>query len=181
MRGFRQHGAHSIPHVRIDHHYRVGVEWTGNRGEGTTSYRSYGRENLVTAEGKAPLECSADRAFRGDPERWNPEDLLVAALSQCHMLSYLHVAVTHGVVVTGYTDAATGVMTQTPDGGGAFREVTLHPVVEIADPAQAELAQSLHAEASAKCFIASSVNFPVRHEPTIAVAGPAQRAGGATQ
>jgi organic hydroperoxide reductase OsmC/OhrA len=97
------------------------------------------------------------------------------------MLSYLHVAVLHGVVVTGYTDTATGIMAQTPDGGGSFREVTLHPVVEIADSAQRELAQSLHAEASAKCFIASSVSFPVRHEPTTTVAEPAQRGGGAIQ
>ncbi len=167
--------------MRIDHHYRIAVEWTGNRGEGTSGYKSYGRENVVTAEGKPPLECSSDRAFRGNADRWNPEDLLVAALSQCHMLSYLHVAVMHGLVVTGYTDVATGVMTQTPDGGGSFREVTLHPVVEIADPSQAELAQSLHAEAGAKCFIAASVNFPVRHEPTTTVAELAQRGGGAIQ
>lgn len=173
--------AASIARVRIDHQYRVGVEWTGNRGEGTRSYKAYGRENLVTADGKPPLECSADRAFRGDGERWNPEDLLVAALSQCHMLSYLHVAVLHGVVVTGYTDVATGVMTQTPDGGGSFREVTLHPVVEVADPAQAELALSLHAEANRKCFIASSVSFPVLHEPTTTVAELAQRGGGVIQ
>ncbi|WP_210479003.1 OsmC family protein [Naasia sp. SYSU D00948] len=167
--------------MRIDHQYRIGVEWTGNRGEGTTSYKAYGRENLVTAEGKPPLEGSADRAFRGDADRWNPEELLVAALSQCHMLSYLHVAVLHGVVVTGYTDVATGVMTQTPDGGGRFREVTLHPVVELADPAQAALADSLHAEANRKCFIAASVNFTVHHEPTTTAAALAQRGGGATQ
>jgi organic hydroperoxide reductase OsmC/OhrA len=168
--------------VRIDHHYRVGVHWTGNRGEGTSGYRAYGRESRITAEGKPPLEASADRAFRGDAERWNPEDLLVAALSQCHMLSYLHVAVLHGVVVTGYRDEATGVMVQTPDGGGHFRSVVLHPVVEVADPAHAELAQSLHAEASAKCFIAASVAFPVEHEPVTTVAPePAQRSGGAIQ
>jgi organic hydroperoxide reductase OsmC/OhrA len=174
--------AANIGPVRIDHEYRIGVEWTGNRGEGTSGYRAYGRESIVTADGKPALEASADRPFRGNADRWNPEDLLVAALSQCHMLSYLHVAVLHGVVVTGYRDEATGVMVQTADGGGHFRSVTLHPVVEVADPAHAELAQTLHAEASAKCFIASSVNFPVEHEPVTTVAGAlAQRAGGSTQ
>jgi organic hydroperoxide reductase OsmC/OhrA len=168
--------------VRIEHQYRIGVEWTGNRGEGTSGYKAYGRDGVVTAEGKPSLECSADRSFRGDAERWNPEDLLVAALSQCHMLSYLHVAVLHGVVVTAYRDEATGVMVQTPDGGGHFRSVTLHPVVEVADPASAELAQTLHAEASAKCFIARSVNFPVEHAPTTLIAAElTQRVGGSTQ
>jgi organic hydroperoxide reductase OsmC/OhrA len=168
--------------VSIDHRYRVDVEWTGNRGSGTSGYREYGRENLVTAEGKPPLECSSDRVFHGNADRWNPEDLLVASLSQCHLLSYLHVAVLHGVTVTGYRDEATAVMSQTPDGGGRFTSVTLHPVVEIADPAQAELAQSLHREASAKCFIAASVNFPVLHEPSVVVREPAsQRGGGAGQ
>ena len=106
------------------------------------------------------------RSFRGSSERWNPEELLVAALSQCHMLSYLHVAAVNGIVVTFYTDAATGVMRRTNDGGGHFTSVTLHPAVTISagDPA---LARRLHAEASAQCFIAQSVNFPVLHEPTI--------------
>jgi organic hydroperoxide reductase OsmC/OhrA len=168
--------------VSIDHRYRVRVEWTGDRGTGTSGYRAYGRENVVTVEGKPPLECSADRAFHGDADRWNPEDLLVASLSQCHMLSYLHAAVLHGLVVTGYRDEATGVMAQTADGGGHFTSVTLHPIVEIADPAQAELAQSLHRQANAMCFIASSVNFPVHHEPAVAVREvAAQRGGGVTQ
>jgi organic hydroperoxide reductase OsmC/OhrA len=172
--------------VNIDHHYEVAVEWTGDRGSGTSDYRAYGRDVLVTADGKPSLEGSADRAFRGDPDRWNPEELLVAALSQCHLLSYLHVAVNSGVVVTGYRDAAVGTMTQTRDGGGHFVSVTLRPMVEVADAAQADLAQSLHAEASAQCFIASSVNFPVLHEPTVVVAeavraADGQRGGGATQ
>jgi organic hydroperoxide reductase OsmC/OhrA len=168
--------------VRIEHQYSVGVQWTGNRGEGTTGYKAYGRDSVITTEGKPSLECSADRSFRGDAERWNPEDLLVAALSQCHMLSYLHVAVLHGVVVTGYRDEATGVMVQTADGGGHFRSVTLRPIVEVADPASVELAHTLHAEANAKCFIAASVNFPVGHEPVTTVAAElTQRWGGATQ
>jgi organic hydroperoxide reductase OsmC/OhrA len=152
--------------VQIQHSYEVAVEWQGNRGTGTSDYRSYGREHLITAAGKPEITGSADRAFRGNTERWNPEELLLAALSQCHLLSYLHVAASHGIVVTSYTDAATGIMEQTADGGGHFISATLHPVVTISsgDP---ELAQSLHEEASTKCFIAASVNFPVLHEPTL--------------
>jgi organic hydroperoxide reductase OsmC/OhrA len=156
--------------VNLEHAYEITVEWRGNRGTGTSDYRSYGRENLVTAEGKAQIEGSADRAFRGNPDRWNPEEMLLAALSQCHLLSYLHVATSHGVVVTAYTDSAVGIMEQTHDGGGHFTGATLRPVVTIeggANPAEAiALAASLHQEASEKCFIAASVNFPVRHEPT---------------
>jgi organic hydroperoxide reductase OsmC/OhrA len=155
--------------VNLEHSYEIAIEWQGNRGTGTSDYRAYGRELSVTAEGKHPLEGSADRAFRGNADRWNPEELLLAALSQCHLLSYLHVAASHGVIVTAYTDAATGTMEQTHDGGGHFTRATLHPVVTIAG-GDAELAQSLHAEASAKCFIAASVNFPVHHEPTTRVA-----------
>ncbi len=150
----------------LDHRYAVDVEWTGNRGSGTSGYKDYGRDHLVRAEGNPELLGSADRAFYGDAERWNPEELLVAALSECHMLSYLHVAVMNGVVVESYTDAATGTMHSTADGGGAFVEVVLRPVVTISagDPAAA---LDLHHQASRLCFIASSVNFPVRHEPRI--------------
>jgi len=157
--------------VEIRHSYEVAVEWQGNRGTGTSDYRSYGREHTASAAGKHAIEGSADRAFRGDTARWNPEELLLVALSQCHMLSYLHVAAAHGVVVTAYTDSATGVMEQTSDGGGHFVSATLHPRVTIdGGQADAELAATLHAEASAKCFIAASVNFPVGHEPTTILA-----------
>jgi organic hydroperoxide reductase OsmC/OhrA len=154
--------------VQIQHSYEVAVEWQGNRGTGTSDYRSYGREVLLTAAGKPQIAASADRAFRGDAERWNPEDMLLAALSECHLLSYLHVAASHGIVVTAYTDAATAVMEQTADGGGHFVSATLRPVVTISvgDPV---LAGQLHEEAGAKCFIAASVNFPVLHEPTILI------------
>lgn len=152
--------------MQIQHSYEVAVEWQGNRGSGTSDYRAYGREVLVTAVGKPEIAGSADRAFRGDAERWNPEDMLLAALSQCHLLSYLHAAASHGIVVTAYTDSASGIMEQTADGGGHFVSATLRPVVTISsgDP---ELAQRLHEQASAQCFIAASVNFPVSHEPTI--------------
>ena len=149
----------------ITHDYAIQVEWTGNRGTGTSSYRDYGREHVVTAAGKHAIEGSSDPAFRGNAERWNPEEMLLAALSQCHMLSYLHAATRNGVVVLAYTDAATGAMLQTADGGGHFTSATLRPRVTISDASQIDLAQSLHAQAAAQCFIASSVNFPVGHEP----------------
>ena len=154
--------------MNLEHNYAVRVEWEGNRGPGTTDYKSYGREHAISAEGKHPISGSSDRAFRGDADRWNPEEMLLAALSQCHLLSYLHVAASHGIVVTAYADDAVGTMEQSRDGGGRFTSATLRPVVTIAagDP---ELARSLHAEAAAKCFIAASVNFPVAHEPVIRV------------
>ncbi|MBO1738349.1 OsmC family protein [Leifsonia sp. TF02-11] len=153
--------------MKLEHRYEIDVQWTGNRGEGTSGYKSYGRDHTVSAEGKHSIEGSADRAFFGDTDRWNPEELLLAALSQCHMLSYLAEAARAGVVVVGYTDHASGVMEQTNDGGGHFTSAVLRPKVTIADPAQAELAASLHAPAAAKCFIAASVNFPVGHEPEL--------------
>jgi organic hydroperoxide reductase OsmC/OhrA len=106
-------------------------------------------------------------------DRWNPEEMLLGALSQCHLLSYLHVCATNGVVVTGYTDDASGTMVQTGDGGGHFTEVTLRPAVTVADKSMRDKALALHHEASTKCFIAASVNFPVRHEPTVTLAAPA--------
>jgi len=154
--------------MHLEHHYAVAVEWLGNRGTGTSGYRDYGREHLVTAVGKSAIEGSSDRTFHGDAERWNPEELLLAALSQCHLLSYLHVAASHGIVVVEYTDAATGTMEQTANGGGHFTSATLRPRVTIS-AGSVELARSLHAEASEKCFIAASVNFPVSHEPEVVV------------
>jgi organic hydroperoxide reductase OsmC/OhrA len=152
--------------LHLEHHFAVDIEWLGNRGSGTSDYRSYGRELRVSSAGKPSIDGSSDRAFRGDADRWNAEELLVAALSECHLLSYLHVAAANGIVVTGYTDAATGTMEQTSDGGGHFTIVTLRPIVTIShgDPA---VALELHREANEKCFIAASVNFPVLHEPQI--------------
>jgi organic hydroperoxide reductase OsmC/OhrA len=152
--------------MKLEHHYALALRWTGNRGTGTSDYKAYGRDHVISAAGKPDILGSADRPFRGDPERWNPEELLLAALSQCHMLSYLHVAARNGIVVAAYTDAATGTMEQTGDGGGRFTIATLRPVVTISS-GSAALANELHAEASAKCFIASSVNFPVLHEPVV--------------
>lgn len=152
-----------------EHHYHVDVEWTGNRGSGTDGYRNYARDHVIRIAGKPDVAGSADPTFRGDAGRHNPEDMLVAALSTCHMLAYLHMATVAGVVVTAYVDAAEGTMV-TEGNGGHFAEVVLHPVVTItatSDPAKAEAA---HTDAHHACFIASSVNFPVRCEPRIVIA-----------
>jgi organic hydroperoxide reductase OsmC/OhrA len=159
--------------VRRTHRYDLAVSWTGNRGTGTSGYRDYGRDHVISADGRPDIAGSSDPVFRGDKTRWNPELELVAALSQCHMLSYFHVCATAGVVVTAYEDAPYGVMAETDDDGGHFTEVVLRPRVTVADAAMAGQAAKLHEEASEKCFIASSVNFPVRHEPTVTAAGPA--------
>lgn len=157
------------------HHFAVGVQWTGNRGEGTATYRSYGRDHRIHADGKRhEIEGSSDRVFRGDADRWNPEEMVIAALSQCHMLSYLHVAATNGVVVVDYRDDATGTLQQEGD-GGRLVEATLRPVVTLAahhDEADARRAEALHHRASELCFIANSVNFEVQHEPTTLIETP---------
>ncbi|MEO8261048.1 MAG: OsmC family protein [Pseudolysinimonas sp.] len=153
----------------MQHSFAVSVEWTGNRGSGTSGYRAFGRDNLLTAEGKPPIEGSAARVFHGDASRWNPEETLIAALVECHLLSYLYVATQNDIVVVSYTDAAIGILRTEGDGTGHFESVTLRPVVTISsgDP---EVARALHADANALCFIAASVNFPVHHEPTIVAA-----------
>jgi organic hydroperoxide reductase OsmC/OhrA len=154
-----------------EHHYTVEATWTGDRGTGTSGYRDYDRSVTLAIDGKPDLLASSDKPFRGDPSRWNPEDLLLAALSECHLLSYLHACVGAGVVVVGYSDVATGTMIEDGRGGGAFREVVLHPRVVVADESMRDAATSAHQQAHDWCFIANSVNFPVRHEPTIVVAG----------
>ncbi|MCO1338411.1 peroxiredoxin [Kocuria polaris] len=148
-----------------EHGYRVDLEWTGARDAGTTGYRAYGRDHMVRADGLPDLPGTADPTFHGDRDRWNPEQLLLAALAQCHMLSYLHIAVKHNVVVTGYTDQAEGTLRLNRDGSGEFTSALLRPRVELADESQRELADSLHHQANAVCFIARSVNFEVRHSP----------------
>ncbi|PWW67130.1 OsmC family protein [Actinokineospora spheciospongiae] len=145
------------------HDYRVTVRWSGDTGAG---YRDYVRDHDVVVEGKPVLKGSADPAFRGTSERWNPEELLVASLSECHMLTFLSLCARAGVVVTGYVDAATGAMREEPGNSGRFTEVVLRPEVTVADPAMVERAEALHERAHDTCFIANSVNFPVRHEPT---------------
>ena len=148
------------------HEYAVKVTWTGNTGSGTSGYRDYSRDFVLEAEGKQAIEGSSDPTFRGTRSRWNPEDMLVAALSACHKLSYLHLCAVNGVVVTAYVDRAEGLMRFDPRSGiGRFERVVLRPEVRIAAESDVAKAQELHHEAHRLCFIANSVNFPVECEP----------------
>jgi organic hydroperoxide reductase OsmC/OhrA len=147
------------------HSYPVTVTWTGNTGTGTSGYREYLRSHEISASGKSAIAGSSDPAFRGDSTRWNPEELLVASLSTCHQLWYLHLCADAGIVIEAYVDEATGVMEESADGAGQFVEVTLRPKVRLAPGSDQGKAQALHHDAHAKCFIARSVNFPVKCEP----------------
>jgi organic hydroperoxide reductase OsmC/OhrA len=153
----------------MEHSYVISVEWTGNLGEGTASYRSYSRDHRVHAEGKPPLLASSDPRFRGDAQRYNPEELLVAALSGCHMLWYLHLCADEGIRVVSYMDHAEGCMA-VHDEGGQFLEAVLRPQVIVADPSMVLAATALHERANRACYIASSVSFRVRHEPVVSPA-----------
>ncbi|MEO6137336.1 MAG: OsmC family protein [Luteimonas sp.] len=149
------------------HHYSTALTWTGNRGDGTARYEEYGREFTVSVDGKGTLQGSADPAFRGDASLFNPEDLLLAAISSCHMLSYLALCARHRISVLAYDDDATAVMEQSPDGGGRFTSTTLHPRVVVQDAAHVAKAMALHERAHEVCFIANSCNFPITHEATV--------------
>jgi organic hydroperoxide reductase OsmC/OhrA len=151
------------------HHYAVRLDWTGNEGTGTSAYRAYSRSHNLSASGKPAIPGSADPAFRGDPARWNPEELLVASLSACHQLWYLHLCAAAGIVVQAYSDDASGVMTEQPDGAGQFESVMLRPRVRLTRGADEKRARALHHEAAKLCFIARSVSFRVDHEPSFEI------------
>ena len=154
-----------------EHLYAVSITWSGNPGSGTASYRDYSRSYEISADGKPTIQGSADPAFRGDRSCWNPEELLIASLSACHKLSYLYLAAEAGVIVTAYSDRAEGVMEVGRDGAGRFKSVVLHPIVTVTAGSDAERARTLHEPAHEMCFIANSVNFPVKCEPEIVLAG----------
>jgi organic hydroperoxide reductase OsmC/OhrA len=153
------------------HLYNLSLKWTGNKGVGTESYRSYERSYSITIDGKLDLLGSSDPKFRGDKTKHNPEELLLAALSSCHMLSYLHLCSDAGVVVVDYSDHATGIMVETQDGGGHFKEAILKPIVTVTESSMVEKANELHKKANQVCFIANSVNFPVKHKCICQVLG----------
>ena len=153
------------------HRYLLTLVWEGNRGTGTSDYATYGRRYRVSIAGKPDLVGSADPLFRGDASVHNPEDLLVAALSSCHMLSYLALCARSRISVLAYRDAAEGTLEFRPDGGGSFREVVLHPRVTVAAGTDLARATALHEKAGEQCFIAASCNFPVRHEPLVQLEG----------
>lgn len=151
------------------HRYHVALDWTGNTGAGTAGYREYERrhELAVPNAPKPAIPGSSDPSFRGDPARWNPEELLVAGLAACHQLWYLHLCADAGIVVSAYADRAEGTMVEDATGGGRFTRVVLRPVVTLAAGADLARARALHDTAHARCFLANSMNFPVEHEPEL--------------
>lgn len=149
--------------VRV-HQYITHVRWSG--GEGTASYRSYSRNFTINAQSKPDIAGSSDPAFRGDATRYNPEELLVASLSSCHMLWYLHLCSVNEIVVLEYRDDAIGTMEER-DGEGAFVGVTLRPAIKVSAGNDLARAIALHEEAHRLCFIARSVNFPVGIEAAV--------------
>ena len=158
--------------MRDQHHYKLTVKWTGNKGAGTSEYNSYERSHSILAGNKMEIPGSSDPAFRGDKTKHNPEELLVASLSACHMLMYLHLCADAGIIVVEYLDHATGTMIQTPNGGGQFTDVTLNPIVTVKDSMMLKRANALHMKANELCFIANSVNFPVYHKPVSKTENP---------
>jgi organic hydroperoxide reductase OsmC/OhrA len=151
------------------HHYQTAIQWTGNKGSGTDHYTHYERDFNISIGDKPIIHGSSDPAFRGDKNKYNPEDMLVSALSSCHMLWYLHLCSIEGVVVVEYTDYATGIMEERKDGSGCFTEVVLNPRVIVSLESMLPKATELHAVANQMCFIANSVNFPIKHHPEIIV------------
>jgi organic hydroperoxide reductase OsmC/OhrA len=149
------------------HMYSIELRWTGILGSGTNSYRAYSRDHEVSAAQKPTILGSSDPKFRGNRQRWSPEELLVASLSACHQLWYLHLCADAGVVVLSYEDRADSVMIEEAGGEGQFERVTLRPVVTISAESDSSLALALHAAAHEKCFIARSMNFHVDHAPEI--------------
>jgi organic hydroperoxide reductase OsmC/OhrA len=163
--GRRRRGAGEDTTMAREHHFAAHLIWTGGGRGGTASYDAYSRECVVEIEGKPPLVCSSAAAFRGDATKHNPEDLLVAALAACHILSYLALCARAGIEVVAYEDKASGRMA-VQDGRMRFTEVMLAPDVAIAS-GDLEQAKALHEKAHEACFIASSVNFPVLNLPTV--------------
>ncbi|WP_426276615.1 OsmC family protein [Chryseobacterium sp. S-02] len=153
----------------MKHNYKTIIQWTGNKGTGTSNYRDYERSHTISVENKPVIEASSDPAFRGDKTKYNPEEMLLSSLSSCHMLWYLHFCSEAGIIVTDYVDHATGIMEETSNGSGHFTEVILHPTITITDENKIEKAKELHTKANEFCFIANSVNFPVKHIPKILI------------
>jgi organic hydroperoxide reductase OsmC/OhrA len=148
------------------HHYSSKITWTGNAGKDTLTARDYERSHTISIQGKPIILASSDTPFRGDGAKHNPEDLLLSALSSCHMLWYLHLCADAGVLVKAYEDEAKGVMEEKSSGGGNFIEVILTPRIQVAEESMIAIADKLHVEANKKCFIANSCNFPVKHIAT---------------
>jgi len=156
--------------MSIKHTFKATVNWTINQGESTQNPRTFSRNHEVLIDNKTtPLQVSAAKPFRGDDALYNPEDLLLSALTSCHMMSYLYVCAQNNIEILSYTDHAEGDLEVMASGSGSFKSVRLKPMVTIKDEAQKTLALSLHNKANSLCFIANSCNFPITHEAIILV------------
>ena len=148
------------------HEFFAHVDWTGAQKGATTDYKTYSRDYDILIDGRPTIKGSAAPPFLGTDDRYNPEDMLLASLSACHMLSYLALCARKRIKVTAYHDDAWGKM-EMKDGGLRFTEVILKPFVTIEADGDLEKAETLHEDAHGICFIANSVNFPVRNEASV--------------
>jgi len=159
------------------HHYTVALRWTGNLGTGTSGYRDYSRAHELSVAGRPVIPGSSDPVFRGDAARYNPEELLVGALSACHLLWFLHLCADAGLILETYEDAPEGTMEETPGAGGQFTSAVLRPRCTFRGAPDPEVVRQLHERAHARCYVARSVNFPVRVEPVTVPLHDAASAG----
>jgi len=150
-----------------EHHYHTQIIWTGNKGTGTSGYTEYERSHTIQTENKVLIEASSDAPFRGDVSKYNPEDLFLSSIASCHMLWYLHLCADNGIIVKSYVDKPHGIMQTFANGSGKFSEITLHPLVEVAEVSMIETAISLHHSAHEMCFLSNSVNFEIFIEPQV--------------
>ncbi|VXB19813.1 MULTISPECIES: OsmC family protein [Chryseobacterium] len=150
-----------------NHQYKSKIKWTGNTGESTKNYRSYERSYIISVDGKAEIKGSSDPAFLGNPDLHNPEDLLLASVSSCHLLWYLHFCSVNKILILEYLDFAEGTMIESENGSGKFTEIILKPKILVTEKDMVEKAIELHQKANEYCFIANSLNFEVKHQPEI--------------
>ena len=155
--------------MNTQHNYKSAVKWTGNQGSGTSNYKEFERSYTIKVENKAVIHGSSDPEFRGDRTKHNPEELLLAAVSSCHMLWYLHLCSEAKIVVVDYLDNATAVLDETENGNGKFSSITLNPIVTVTEKSMIEHATELHKKANEFCFVSNSLNFKVEHLPVINV------------
>ena len=150
--------------MTFKHLFKAQINWTSSENQEPSKRKFYSKSHQIKIEGKPVLNVSAAKAFKGDPELYNPEDLLLSSLVSCHMMSYLYVCSQNGIEVLEYSDNAEATLEVSPDGSGRFVEVRLKPNVKIANADKMDLAIELHTKANQLCFIANSCNFPVLHE-----------------
>ena len=155
--------------MNTQHNYKLAVKWTGNQGSGTSNYNEFERSYAIQIENKVVIHGSSDPEFRGDRTKHNPEELLLAATSSCHMLWYLHFCSENKIIVVDYIDNATAILQETENGNGKFSSITLNPIVTVTEKAMIEQATELHKKANEFCFVANSLNFKVEHQPVINV------------